>query len=112
MLVLSRKVGEQVVIGDDIRVMVVSVRGDRVRLGFTAPGEVPVHRDEVHRRMAEAHHGTGPPESEGDRADFVASERPAKRRRMAANRAAKKEGTAPPSARQRALRSGRAEFVA
>ena len=48
MLVLSRKKQEQVVIGDDILVTVVDVRGNKVRLGVDAPKDVPVHRKEVH----------------------------------------------------------------
>ncbi len=51
MLVLSRKQGEAIVIGDDVTVTVLEVRGDRVRLGFTAPGETPIHRQEIYRRM-------------------------------------------------------------
>lgn len=54
MLVLSRRVGEQVLIGENISVTVVSVRGDKIRLGFTAPGDVPIHREEVYRRISEA----------------------------------------------------------
>lgn len=48
MLCLSRKKSESIVIGDDITVMVVEIRGDKVRLGITAPKEVSVHRQEVH----------------------------------------------------------------
>lgn len=48
MLVLSRKRNESVVINDDITVMVIEIRGDKVRLGITAPSEVPVHRQEVY----------------------------------------------------------------
>ena len=51
MLVLTRKVGEQIVIGEDIRVTVVAIRGEKVRLGFTAPDEVPIHREEVYQRI-------------------------------------------------------------
>ena len=47
MLVLSRKKDEQIVIGDAITITVVEVRGDKVRLGITAPREVPIHRLEV-----------------------------------------------------------------
>lgn len=47
MLVLQRKKGERIRIGDDITVIVVEVRGDKVRLGIEAPKDVPVHRDEV-----------------------------------------------------------------
>jgi len=50
-LVLSRQKDESIIIGDDIRVMVVDVRGDRVRLGITAPRGVPVHREEVYEAI-------------------------------------------------------------
>ena len=48
MLVLSRKKNESIVINDDITVVVVEIRGDKVRLGIEAPKEVPVHRREVY----------------------------------------------------------------
>lgn len=55
MLVLTRRRGETIVIGDNIRITVADIRGDRVRLGITAPEQVPVDRGEVHeRRMAAA----------------------------------------------------------
>ncbi len=47
MLVLSRKIEEGIVIGGDVRVVIVDIRGDKVRLGIQAPRAVPVHRDEV-----------------------------------------------------------------
>jgi carbon storage regulator len=47
MLVLSRKVGERVMIGDDITITVVQVSKSGVRLGITAPREVPVYREEI-----------------------------------------------------------------
>jgi carbon storage regulator len=46
MLVLSRKPGEAVVIGDNVRLTVVAIRGSRVRLGITAPVETPIRREE------------------------------------------------------------------
>jgi carbon storage regulator len=49
MLILSRKPGEQIVIGDDIRVTVLSIRGNHVRLGLTAPGETSLRRLEICR---------------------------------------------------------------
>ena len=52
MLVLSRKKGERVIIGQDIYVTVLEVRGDRVRLGFECPLEVPIHRQELSERIA------------------------------------------------------------
>jgi carbon storage regulator len=48
MLVLSRQRSETIMIGDDIEVTVVDIRGDKVRLGITAPREVSVHRKEVY----------------------------------------------------------------
>lgn len=57
MLVLSRKKNESIVINDDITIVVVEIRGDKVRLGVEAPKEVPVHRREVFdaiRRSEEA----------------------------------------------------------
>lgn len=47
MLVLSRKRGEQIVLGDDVVVTVVDIRGDKVRLGIEAPIDVSVHRREI-----------------------------------------------------------------
>jgi len=58
MLVLSRQKDESIVIGDDIEVTIVDVRGDKVRLGITAPKSIPVHRREIYeaiqREKAEA----------------------------------------------------------
>lgn len=51
MLVLTRTTEESIRIGDDIEVMVLEVRGDKVRLGVTAPSCVPVHREEVWRAI-------------------------------------------------------------
>lgn len=51
MLVLSRKKGERVKIGESIEICVVEIRGDKVRLGFTAPSEIPVHRVEVYEAI-------------------------------------------------------------
>ena len=47
MLVLSRKKNESIVIDNDITIVVVEIRGDKVRLGVDAPNEIPVHRQEV-----------------------------------------------------------------
>lgn len=48
MLVLSRKKNESIVINNDVTIVVVEIRGDKVRLGIEAPKEVPVHRKEVY----------------------------------------------------------------
>lgn len=53
MLVLSRKQGEKVVINGNISVIVVEVRGDKVRLGIDAPTDVPIHRQEVYDAIRE-----------------------------------------------------------
>lgn len=53
MLVLSRARGQQVVIGQGLTVTVLEVRGDKVKLGFQGPPEVPIHRQEVHQRIAD-----------------------------------------------------------
>jgi carbon storage regulator len=52
MLILSRRTGETVVIGDRIRITVVEVRGDQVRIGIDAPKEISVHREEVFIQIA------------------------------------------------------------
>ena len=54
MLVLSRKAGEQIVIGPKIRVTVLEIQNGRVRLGFAAPRELPIHRQEVLHRAGVA----------------------------------------------------------
>jgi carbon storage regulator len=51
MLILTRTIGASIMIGDDIRVTVLGVKGTQVRLGVEAPKEVPVHREEIHERM-------------------------------------------------------------
>ena len=48
MLVLSRQRDESIMIGDDVEITIVDVRGDKVRLGITAPREIPVHRREIY----------------------------------------------------------------
>jgi len=64
MLVLSRKKNESIVINDDITIVVVEIRGDKVRLGVEAPKEVPVHRREVF----DAIHGKETPTASGSAA--------------------------------------------
>jgi len=54
MLVLSRKKNDSIMIGDDIVVTVVQVRGDEVRLGIDAPKEVPIHRREIYEKIKAA----------------------------------------------------------
>lgn len=54
MLVLTRKAGEEIVIGDGIRVQVIETKGGRVRLGIAAPRSVSVHRSEVSINLSDA----------------------------------------------------------
>jgi len=51
MLILTRRVGETVVIGDDVTVTVLGVKGNQVRLGVNAPKEIAVHRQEIFERI-------------------------------------------------------------
>ena len=53
MLVLSRRIGEEIVIDNQIRVKIVAIQGNRVKLGVVAPEDVTVHRDEIHRKRME-----------------------------------------------------------
>ncbi len=53
MLVLSRRLGETLIIGDDVKITVLGISGNQVRLGIAAPKDVSVHREEVYRRIQE-----------------------------------------------------------
>jgi carbon storage regulator len=59
MLVLTRRVGESIIINGDIQVTVVAVQGEKVRLGIAAPASVTVDREEVHKRRLEDVVGSG-----------------------------------------------------
>ena len=67
MLVLSRKKNESIVINNDITIVVVEIRGDKVRLGVEAPKEIPVHRREVYDAIKRS-------ESQQQQRDQAASE--------------------------------------
>ena len=53
MLILTRKIGECITIGDHIRVYVVGIRGKQVRLGIEAPADAIVHREEIYQKIVE-----------------------------------------------------------
>lgn len=75
MLVLSRRRGEKVYIGNDIVVSITEIKGDRVQLGFDCPPQLAVHREEVyHRIRRERHQGkvsSGPPGESHRRVEFA-----------------------------------------
>lgn len=52
MLVLSRKPGESVTIGDEVRITVLSISGKQVRIGIEAPNDIAVHREEIYNKIA------------------------------------------------------------
>lgn len=56
MLILTRRVGETIMIGDNVTINVVGMQGNQVRLGITAPKEVSVHREEIYHRIKEEGH--------------------------------------------------------
>lgn len=64
MLVLTRQVKESIVIGNDIVVTILAVQGDQVRVGITAPREVPVHREEVFAELEATNKAAASPSSE------------------------------------------------
>ena len=63
MLILTRKIGEAVKIGDDIEVSIVGVKGNQVRLGINAPSDVAVHREEIYDRIKQDGSPADNPES-------------------------------------------------
>ncbi len=63
MLILTRRVGETLMIGDSVSVTVLGVKGNQVRIGINAPKDVAVHREEIYQRIKREHEGGGEPPS-------------------------------------------------
>ncbi len=51
MLILTRRVGETLMVGDDVSITVLGVKGNQVRVGINAPKDIPVHREEIYQRI-------------------------------------------------------------
>ncbi len=51
MLILTRRINEEVMIGDDIKIRILGVKGNQVRIGIAAPEDVSVHREEIYQRI-------------------------------------------------------------
>lgn len=57
MLILSRRSSESLIIGDDVTVTILGIKGNQVRLGINAPIEIPVHREEIYQRIQQEKKG-------------------------------------------------------
>jgi len=79
MLVLSRQRDESIMIGDDVKITIVDVRGDKVRLGIEAPREIPVHRMEIYEAI------------QREKKEKQAQEQPEKQPQEQSEKAAQKE---------------------
>lgn len=64
MLILTRRIGETLIIGDDVNITVLGVKGNQVRLGINAPKDVSVHREEIYLRIQQEKQGTETDEEE------------------------------------------------
>jgi carbon storage regulator len=60
MLILTRRIGETLIIGDDVNITVLGVKGNQVRLGINAPKDVSVHREEIYLRIQQEKEGGSP----------------------------------------------------
>ena len=73
MLILTRRVGETVMIGNDVTVTVLGVKGNQVRIGINAPKNVAVHREEIFERIKREQEGGAPQGETNPAAEFVSA---------------------------------------
>ena len=69
MLILSRRTDESIVIGDEVTITILSVKGKQVRIGITAPSDVSVHREEIYERIQSGETATSEDSNLSDSAD-------------------------------------------
>ena len=71
MLILTRRVGETVMIGNDVTVTILGVKGNQVRVGINAPKNVAVHREEIYERIKREHQGDSQGEARSESAEYA-----------------------------------------
>ena len=69
MLILTRRISESVIIGDDVKITVLGTKGNQVRLGIDAPRDVSVHREEIYQRILAEEQGASDVKEEGEVVD-------------------------------------------
>ena len=82
MLILTRRIGESVYIGDEVRLTVLGVRGTQVRIGINAPKDIPVHREEIYYKIKHEQGGGAVPSGDGGDEHQQPGTWPTTRRRM------------------------------